>query len=158
MARVPTGPMAQSPAREAVSPPRDDELQRLAFEARGYQEAGGALQQQLAILSQSIGESHGTLESLRALVGATGKSALTPLGSGTLLKARFEHPDRVLMDVGGGVVLEKALGDAVGLLERRLVEYESAHTRLQKDLESIAARLRDVDARAAGLMAGRKEV
>ncbi len=69
-------------------------------------------------------EASAAISSIRQ-VGAQEKSdALVPLGLGAFLKAQVCSGDKVILNIGAGVAVEKNKNDAVNYLESRIKEIE----------------------------------
>jgi prefoldin alpha subunit len=62
---------------------------------------------------------------------------MVPIGPDTFIPARSERIDRVLVDVGAGVTVEKPVDEAIKFLEERSNELQQAMTSI--GAESIRA-------------------
>ena len=127
-------------------------LSRMAYEAQLLQGQGRALEQQVGALADGAAQLNVAIDSLKSLKGGDGGAALVPLGAGTMVRAKLTGEKKVLIDVGAGVVVEKELGDAIAVLEKRLEEAEGARGGVERDMLAVSRRLQAIDGEARGLM------
>ena len=80
-----------------------------------------------------IRDTTAAIEAVRAVSGKAETETLLPVGQGTFVKAKISSADKLVLNVGAGVVLEKDSAYTLNYLEARLKE--------------IDAGLRDVSAR-----------
>lgn len=122
------------------------ELMRIRYLEAQIQE----VQQQITISSNVSNEIAMTIETLNTLKGVGKDSAsFAPIGSGVFVAGTVQKQDRVLFDVGSGVVIEKPVETAVGELEERrknIVESIQKLTAigegLQKEYNELAGMLK----------------
>ena len=94
---------------------------------------------QIAELRRIISETKNTIEALETLKER--KEMIVSLGGGVLVKT--EYTGVILVDVGGGIVLEKSLEETMERLKKRITKAESEIERLQKEKEKILKEVRD---------------
>jgi prefoldin alpha subunit len=96
------------------------------------------LRRQISALGEAVGEIGATVEALRKLKEVEPNTQLmVPIGPDTFIPARSERIDRVLVDVGAGVTVEKPVDEAIKFLEERSNELQQAMTSI--GAESIRA-------------------
>ncbi len=132
----------------------EEDLARLAYESRLYQQQVESLQRQGEVLARALEENRQALGALEGLKGAQG-SALFPVGGGVYVKGKTEDAQHVLMEVGAGVVLEKTVEEAKALLGERKKKLEEASVKLQETLQRTVQKLAEIEEKA-GVLAEKK--
>ena len=91
------------------------------------------LETYFADLSQREGTLYGVLreaaaaiESIRSLSQKPDSEALVPVGMGTFVKAKISSNDKLVLNIGAGISLEKDSTSAINYLEARIKEIEMA--------------------------------
>src|SRR5215212_3372256 len=79
-----------------------------------------------SLLHRLLEESHNSFEAIKNLSHDKDNSSLIPLGIGIYVKSTIYPIKKVLVNVGGGVVIEKKNEDAVNFIEQRIKEFETA--------------------------------
>lgn len=77
-------------------------------------------------LSGMFREAVSTIESLKALKEKPQSDSLVPIGMGAFVKSQLSSNDNVIINIGGGVAMEKNLDSALNYLESRIKEIEIA--------------------------------
>lgn len=103
---------------------------------------------QEAMLGNARREAHSAAATLREAAAGGAVEALVPVGAGVYLGASVENPDRVVIDVGAGVAMERDRASALDHVEAQIKSLEVA-------LGSAAEQKRQV---AAQLQQGRQEL
>ena len=67
--------------------------------------------------------------------------SLFPIGIGVYVKGLIPRIDRLLVNVGGGVTIEKSREDALNYIESRIKEFEMALRQLGSQKQQIASRM-----------------
>lgn len=131
----------------------EKELNKLAYESQLLQRNGGILNSQIETIRDSIQQYRVGAETLKAIKARGGKDALmVPLGGGAMAHAKLVDTEKILVDIGSGVVLEKTLDEAISDMERRAKEGEAAGKDMEKALLEIASKLDKNDAKAKKLI------
>jgi len=91
------------------------------------------LENYFADLSQREGTLYGILreasaaiESIKSLTQQSDIEALVPVGMGTFVKAKISSTDKLVLNIGAGISLEKDSLSAINYLEARIKEIEVA--------------------------------
>ena len=122
--------MVELTAQEAITLLKTDEEKFRAFEAQ---------RQQLIIALQEISLAKGNLD----IIPNKQESALVPIGAGVFLPVTTKEA-KVNVEVGMGVVLEESLGGASELLNKREELIKNNLTELEKEMEKISSRIRNL--------------
>ena len=106
-------------------------------------------------LSQREGSLYGILreataaiESIKSLNQKSENDALVPVGMGTFVKTKISSTDKIVLNIGAGVSLEKDSESAINYLEARIKEIEVA-------IQDTAAKKHDA---AAQLEQGKNQI
>ena len=92
------------------------------------------------LLERALLESRAALESIKGLDGKS-TEVLTQIGGGAMLHSSPPSTDRVLVNVGANVVIEKSKEEAIAMLEERSRDVEKTIVSLVGERSEIADRL-----------------
>ncbi len=121
-------------------------------ELKSLQARAEQAQNQLAALQQFIAEATVALSTLNALRQPAGVGeSLFPVGSGAFVKATLADSQKLLVEIGAGVVAEKTFDEASKILEERITRSSKAAERIQSELQAILARGDELNERLARL-------
>ncbi len=149
-------PRRQAPAIRQAAPRRDnadDQVRQLLAEIRFLESSARVLQSRLDIVTAALSE---TLTAIQTLEGTREKEqdteALLPIGSGSFLKAKLSDPKNVMIGIGAGVVLEKALEDSMKDLRVRSSDLEKARATVTQQLAQVLNQTEDYRAHLSDLV------
>jgi prefoldin alpha subunit len=132
---------------------QQEKLQDLLAQIGGYRELIRILQQQISNLGGTRSELSMTLEFLKNLNQLKPDTEiLVPVGSGAMIKAKISGIDRVLVEIGSGVVVEKTPNEAIQIIEGRMKDVDEVIARIQKDITSIQEKIEALRPEAEQLM------
>jgi prefoldin alpha subunit len=97
-----------------------------------------------SILHRLYEESHSSFEALRSLSSESEIQSLVPLGIGVYVKSLIYPVEKVLVNIGAGVVVEKKKDDAVNFIEQRIKEFELATKQLSSQKQQISHRMMEI--------------
>lgn len=124
-----------------------EELNQMAAQMQQMQQQAQAVAGQLDAMQQSADELYATIETLKNLKSAKNRVML-PLGSGVYASAKTIETQKVLLNIGAGIVDERSAPEAQELLEKRLKAILSAITKGQEALAQLNARMEALDSDA----------
>lgn len=117
----------------------ESEIQESVQRIRLMEAQISSLQQQAVAISNALGEIGTTRATLGAMRGLKKESeALLPLGSGIFVHGTMGKQDKVLVDVGAGIVMEKDLEEASKILDSREAD-------ARKNLEAIQSLVSNIE-------------
>ena len=93
-----------------------------------------------SLLHRLLEESHNSFEAIKNLSLDSDTASLVPFGIGVYVKSIIYPIEKVLVNVGGGVVIEKKKDDAVNFIEQRIKEFETASKQLSSQKQQISYR------------------
>ncbi len=137
----------------------DEKLNSLLVEVRVLEGTYNELTSRQNLLERALLESRSALEALKGLGEEPAGEVLMQIGGGAMLRGPPPTSDRVLVNIGASVVVEKPKEDAVALLENRSRQMETTIISIVKQRNEIAERLESDRQLLQGLMAqqGQKE-
>ena len=97
-----------------------------------------------SVLHRLYEESHNSFEALRSLSPESETISLVPLGIGVYVKSLIYPLEKVLVNIGAGVVVEKRKDDAVNFIEQRIKEFELATKQLATQKQQISHRMMEI--------------
>ena len=98
------------------------------------------IQKEQAIISV-IREASSAVVSLKAIDNKTDSETLVPLGLGTFVKTKLIPNQKLILNVGAGVAIEKDQNYAINFLESRLKEMQVALQEIGGQKQQVSASL-----------------
>ncbi len=102
------------------------------------------LQQQLAALQKSFADVDATKQAVEALGKKADQDVLIPLGAGVFSRGSATETGTMLIDVGAGVVVEKAPAAIAELIDKKKVELEKLFGQLQLEEAQAAQQINEI--------------
>ena len=99
------------------------------------------LSQREATLYGILKEASAAIESIKSLSQKSDSDTLVSIGMGTFVKAKISSSDKLVLNIGAGVSLEKDSISAVNFLEARIKEIEVAIQDTSSKKHQITAQL-----------------
>jgi len=96
------------------------------------------------LLHRLLEESTNSFEALKNLSLDSDTLSLVPLGIGVYVKSAISPINKVLVNVGAGVIIEKNKDDAVNFIEHRIKEFETAAKQLSTQKQQISYRMMEI--------------
>ncbi|MBI4360861.1 prefoldin subunit alpha [Candidatus Micrarchaeota archaeon] len=124
-----------------------DELQRKADQINVLRSQAAELQEKMQLMQQALGELSASQKALASYKDLQNGS-LFPLGSGVFAKARLEAVEKVLVDVGGRVLVEQSLQDAQKTLEKRKGAIEKSAQDVTNNYAAVIGQLEKISQEA----------
>ena len=98
------------------------------------------IQKEQAIISV-IREASSAVVSLKAIDNKTDSETLVPMGLGTFVKTKLIPNQKLILNVGAGVAIEKDQNYAINFLESRLKEFQVALQDIDGQKQQVSASL-----------------
>ncbi len=99
------------------------------------------LSQREGTLYSVLREATAAIESIKSLSQKSNSEALVPVGMGTFVKTNISSNDKIVLNIGAGISLEKDSTSAINYLEARIKEIEVAIQDLSGKKHDAAAQL-----------------
>ncbi|CAN5347901.1 prefoldin subunit alpha [soil metagenome] len=97
-----------------------------------------------ATIVRLIEEARLAASALHNIVSENQTESLVPVGVGVYMKALIPTIDKLLVNVGAGVTVEKSKQDAINYIESRIKEFEVASRQLAGQKQQIEMRMAQI--------------
>ena len=104
----------------------EEKTQQIMYQMQMLEAYLSELIQREGSLVSILKEAVASVESINALKETPDSKTLVPMGMGTFVKTKISSKDKIILNVGAGVAIEKSSEDAVNYLESRIKEIEVA--------------------------------
>jgi len=121
-------------------PTAEETVNALVVEVRVLEGTYNELTARQNLLERALLESRAALDSIKGLDDKSSE-VLTQIGGGAMLHSSPPSTDRVLINVGANIVIEKSKEEAVAMLEERSRDVEKTIVSLVRERNEIADRL-----------------
>lgn len=112
-------------------------LQNVAMKIKQMEQQIQAVQKRQSQITQQISEIDATKDGVRELSNREEQDAITPIGKNVYAPSEIKNTNRVLVDVGYGIVLEKDSSKAVNILKDRKDKLLDAKKQVQNQLQQL---------------------
>ena len=133
----------------------EDMINNLVAEVRMLESTYNDMSARQNLLERILIESRSSLDTIKGLSSSSADEVLVPVGGGILLRASPPKTDKVLLNIGANVVVEKTREEATKFMEARAGELEENIGAVASQRNQIAQRL-DSDRRALQSMLNRQ--
>ena len=111
------------------------------------------LSQRETTLFNVLREATSAIESLKSLKQKETSETLVPVGMGTFVQTKISSSDKIILNIGAGVAMEKDTDNAIDYLEARIKEIEGAIQDTSAKKQDVASKLEQGKAQMNQLMA-----
>jgi prefoldin alpha subunit len=122
-------------------PTEEQALNALAVEVRVLENTYNELSARQNLLERALLEGRSALDAIKGLGDNPSPEVLTQIGGGAMLRSPPPSTDKVLVNIGASIVIEKDRDEAVALLEERTRDYEKTLVSILGQRNQIAERL-----------------
>ena len=119
----------------------EDMVNNLVAEIRLLEGTFNDLSARQNLLERILIESQSSLDTIKGLSSTNEMEALIPVGGGVLLRATPPATDKVLLNIGANVVVEKTREGATTFIEKRVSELEEDIGAVASQRSQVASRL-----------------
>jgi prefoldin alpha subunit len=119
----------------------EEQAQQLLQQMQMLESYFGELSQREGTLYNILREATSAIESIKSLKEKPTSETLVPIGMGTFVQTKISSADKIVLNVGAGVSMEKDTDSAINYLEARLKEIEVALQDTTTKKQDAAARL-----------------
>lgn len=104
----------------------EEQAQQLLYQLQMLETYFADLTQREVTLVSVLREAALAIESIKSLSMNTESETLVPVGMGTYVKTKIISNDKIVLNVGAGIAIEKDKDSAINFLEAKLKEIEIA--------------------------------
>jgi len=119
----------------------EEQTQQLLYQMQMLENMFGELTQKERSIINIIREANSAIHSIKGIRTKSESDNLVPLGLGAFMKTKVNSDEKIIMNIGSGIAIEKTHDDAINYLESRLKELEIALQDTNKQRQQIAANL-----------------
>ncbi|MDM7912364.1 MAG: prefoldin subunit alpha [Methanotrichaceae archaeon] len=129
------------------SPGGEEEVRRLVLAYQQYQAQAEAIVRQISLTqltAEGLDRALGAVEAMEK--AEEGQDMLVPIGSGSFVYAKLASREKVVLNVGAGVSIEKTVADAKETLKVRKAEVAEGSKKLNEVLSKIDQEMQKIQA------------
>jgi len=131
----------------------EEQTQQLLYQMQMLEGYFSELSQKEASIVSIIREAASAIHSLKTIDDKAGAETLVPLGLGTFVKTKMIPNEKLILNIGAGIAIEKDKDSAINYLELRLKEMQVALQETSNQKQQIAASLEQGKQQMEQLMA-----
>ena len=119
----------------------EEQAQQLLYQMQMLEGYLSELSQKEATIVSVNREASSAIQSLKTIDNKTDNETLTPVGLGTFIKTKLMPNEKLILNIGAGIAIEKDKDSAVNFLELRLKEMQVALQETSNQKQQISASL-----------------
>ena len=119
----------------------EEQAQQLLYQMQMLEGYLSELSQKEATIVSVIREASSAIQSLKTIDNKTDNETLTPVGLGTFIKTKVVPNEKLILNIGAGIAIEKDRDSTINFLELRLKEMQVALQETSNQKQQIAASL-----------------
>jgi prefoldin alpha subunit len=119
----------------------EEKAQKLMQQMQMLETYFADLSQREGTLYNVLREATAAIESIKSLSQKSDSETLVPVGMGTFVKTKISSNDKIVLNIGAGISLEKDSTSAINYLEARIKEIEVAIQDTSAKKQDAAAQL-----------------
>jgi len=135
----------------------EQQAQELMYQMQTLEGYFSQLAQKESSIISIIKEAAAAIESLKTIDDKTDVESLIPVGLGAFVKAKVATDEKLILNVGAGIAVEKDRNSAINFLESRLKEMEVALQETAGQKQQVAMSLEQGKQQMEQLMAASKK-
>ena len=120
------------------------EIQSLQLYLNEYRQQAEIFTRQLSLLEEGRIEAIAAIEALEGAAAAPDSIVLLQIGGGASVRARILDPDRVLLNIGAEVIVERSNTAAQDYLKDRIIEMEASAKKVAETLDRLHGQMNDI--------------
>jgi len=122
------------------------ELQQRHMEMQIISQQMQQIQQQLQMIETQLVEVASTKEALSDLEKTkTGSEILAPVSNGIFVKGSLSDNQKLSVNVGSGVVVEKTIPEVIKIIEEQEQEIKNAYENLTEELQKMGTKALELE-------------
>ena len=119
----------------------EEQTQQLLYQMQMLEGYFSELIQKEQSIISVIREASSAVVSLKAIDNKTDSETLVPMGLGTFVKTKLIPNQKLILNVGAGIAIEKDQNYAINFLESRLKEFQVALQDIDGQKQQVSASL-----------------
>jgi len=131
----------------------EEQIQKMVLELRILESYYNELSARETLVARAVLDSRATIEALKSIPAGSNSEILVPLGAGVLMRVCSPTVEKLLLNIGAGVVIEKSKEDTLKYLNERLSQLEAALSNIAAQKAEIANKINAYRAQVNNLAA-----
>ena len=119
----------------------EEQAQQLLYQMQMMEGYLSELSQKETTIVSVIREASSAIQSLKTIDTKTDNATLVPVGLGTFIKTKVVPNEKLILNIGAGIAIEKDKDSAINFLELRLKEMQVALQETSNQKQQISANL-----------------
>ncbi len=119
----------------------EEQTQQLLYQMQMLEGYFSELTQKEESIISVIREASSAVVSLKAIDNKTDSETLVPMGLGTFVKTKLIPNQKLILNIGAGIAIEKDQNYAINFLESRLKEFQVALQDIDGQKQQVSASL-----------------
>ena len=119
----------------------EEQTQQLLYQMQMMEGYLSELTQKEGTIMSIIREASSAIQSLKTIDTKTDNETLVPVGLGTFIKTKTVPNEKLILNIGAGIAVEKDKDSAINFLELRLKEMQVALQETSNQKQQISANL-----------------
>ena len=119
----------------------EEQAQQLLYQMQMLEGHLSELTQREGTIMSIIREASSAIQSLKTIDTKTDNETLVPVGLGTFIKTKTVPNEKLILNIGAGIAVEKDKDSAINFLELRLKEMQVAIQETSNQKQQISASL-----------------
>ena len=120
------------------------ELETLQYYLKEYGQQAEIFAGQMELMENGRMEALAAIETLEALVASEDGTVLLQVGGGASLRAKVLEPEKVLLNIGADVIVEKSNKDAIEYLKDRITEMQASQKKVAETLNRLRGQMNEI--------------
>ena len=135
----------------------EEQTQQLLYQMQMLEGYFSELTQKEGSIISVIREASFAIDSLKAIDNKTNDETLVPIGLGTFVKTKLIPNQKLILNVGAGIAIEKDRNSTINFLESRLKEMQVALQEINGQKQQISVSLEQGKQQMNQLLAARSK-
>ena len=119
----------------------EEHTQQLLYQIQMFESYFAELSQRENSLPNVFKDATSAIESINGIGKKSESDTLIPIGMGTFIKTKISSGEKIVLNVGAGVAIEKDKDSAINFLESRIKEIEVALQDTSTKKQDVASKL-----------------
>jgi prefoldin alpha subunit len=96
------------------------------------------------MIEQKRIESLAAIETMKNLAGDRDSPVLLPIGGGTMVRAKVSDPEKILVNIGSDVVIQRTNGEAITFLQEKITEMEAMEKKVAATIDQLRGQMAEI--------------
>ena len=123
------------------------ELEELQYYLKEYGRQAEVFAGQLELMENGRMEAIAAIETLGELAASEDGTVLLQVGAGASLRVKVLEPEKVLLNIGAEVIMERSNADSIEYLKDRITEMEASEKKVAETLNRLQSQINDIGKR-----------